>query len=227
MPVTLYKGEERKCIINSLSSEIDILYAKIKDMYHTDKVLNEGKQLLTKHGQTFNDDSQLYRQTFVFIAVLAIENNAVIKNLLLSKSETEDLPLIKNGVITMQEGCKKLIGFYNSKGGDKMVKSSLLYKIYSKFENDSPEIYNSFAKHVSTLRDKLESENTKKLRDTLVHFQADEGEFNPFEFIDSIFQIDANEVFSTLFNYCLFLRYTLQSLGILIKLESQVPIIKK
>lgn len=30
-----------------------------------------------------------------------IENNAVIKNMLLSKSETEDLPLIKNGVITM------------------------------------------------------------------------------------------------------------------------------
>lgn len=224
MPVTLYQGEEREYIINSLSSEIDILYAKIKDMYHTNKVLNEGKELLKKHGQTFNDDSQLYRQTFVFIAVLAIENNAVIKNLLLSKSETEDLPLIKNGVITMQEGCKKLIGFYNSKGGDKMVKSSLLYKVYSKFDKDSPEIYTAFAKHVSTLRNKLESENTKKLRDTLVHFQADEGEFNPFEFIDSIFKIDANEVFSPLFSYCLFLRYTLQSLGALINLEPQASI---
>lgn len=196
-------------------------------MYHTDKVLNEGKELLKKHGQTFNDDSQLYRQTFVFIAVLAIENNAVIKNMLLSKSEIEDLPLIKNGVITMHEGCKKLIGFYNSKGGDKMIKSSLLYKVYSKFEKDSPEIYNDFAKHVSVLRDKLESENTKKLRDTFVHFQADEGEFNSFEFIDSIFKVDVNEVFSTLFSYCLFLRYTLQSLGTLIKLENQAPITKQ
>lgn len=227
MPVTLYQGEEREYIINSLSLEVDILYAKTKDMYHTDKVLNEGKKLLKKFGQPFNDEFQLYRQIFAFIAVLAIENNAVIKNMLLSKSETEDLPLIKNGVITMQEGCKKLIGFYNSKGSDKMVKSSLLYKVYSKFEKDSPEIYNGFAKHVSTLRDKLESENTKKLRDTLVHFQADEGEFNPFEFIDSIFKIDVNEVFSTLFSYCLFLRYTLQSLGALIKLENQVPITKQ
>lgn len=227
MPVTLYQGEQREYIINSLSSEIDTLYAKIKGMYHTDNVLNEGKELLKIHGQTFNDDSQLYRKTFVFIAVLAIENNAVIKNLLLSKSETEDLPLIKNGVITMQEGCKKLIGFYNSKGGDKMVKSSLLYKVYSKFEKDSPEIYTAFAEDVSILRNKLESENTKKLRDTLVHFQADEGEFNPFEFIDSIFKIDANEVFSTLFSYCLFLRYTVQSLATLIKFENQALITKK
>lgn len=108
-----------------------------------------------------------------------------------------------------------------------MVKSSLLYKVYSKFEKDSPEIYNGFAKHVSTLRDKLENENTKKLRDTLVHFQADEGEFNSFKFIDSIFKVDVNEVFSTLFSYCLFLRYTLQLLGALIKLENQAPITKQ
>lgn len=115
MPVTLHQGEEREYIINSLSSEIDVLYATIKSMYQTDVALNNGKELLEKFGETFDDDSQLYRQTFAFIGVLAIENNTVIKNLLLSKSETEDLPLIKNGIITMQEGCKKLIGFYNSK----------------------------------------------------------------------------------------------------------------
>lgn len=40
MPVTLHQGEEREYIINSLSSEIDVLYATIKSMYQTDVALN-------------------------------------------------------------------------------------------------------------------------------------------------------------------------------------------
>lgn len=163
MPITLYQGEEREYILKTLSSEIDFLYSKIEEMYQTDKVLNDGVKLLEKFNRPFTDDSQLYRRTFVFIAVLAMENNIVLKDLLLSKSEKEDLPLIKNGIITMQEGCKKLIGFYNNKGGDQMIKNSLLYKVYIKFEINSPEIYKSFVKHVGIFRDKLQKDNTKRL----------------------------------------------------------------
>lgn len=219
MPMTLYQGEEREYILKTLSLEIDFLYSKIEEMYQTDKVLNDGVKLLEKFNQPFTDDSQLYRRAFAFIAVLAMENNIVLKDLLLSKSEKEDLPLIKNGIITMQEGCKKLIGFYNNKGGDQMIKNSLLYKVYIKFEINSPEIYKEFVKRVGVFRDKLQKDNTKKLRDTLVHFQEGDGEFNPFTFIEDIFKIDVNDVFSILFEYCLFLRYTTQSLRILMKLD--------
>lgn len=219
MPITLHQGKEREYIIDSLSSEIDFLYTKTMEMYQTDKALNEGTKLLEKFEQPFYDNSQLYRRAFAFIAVLAIENNIVLKNLLLSKSEKEDLPLTKNGIITMQEGCKKLIGFYNNKGGDQMIKKSLLYRLYIKFKTDFPEIYDGFVQHVEIFRDKLQNDNTKKLRDTLVHFQEGDGEFNPFTFIEDIFKIDVNDVFSILFDYCIFLRYTAQSLGILMKLD--------
>jgi hypothetical protein len=219
MPISLFQGEEREYILNTLSSEIDFLYSKIEEMYQTDTVFNDGVKLLEKFNQPFTDDSQLYRRTFAFIAVLAMENNIVLKDLLLSKSEKEDLTLIKNGIITMQEGCKKLIGFYNNKGGDQMIKNSLLYKVYIKFEINSPEIYKAFVKHVGIFRDKLQKDNTKRLRDTLVHFQEGDGVFNPFTFIEDIFKIEVNDVFSILFDYCIFLRYTAQSLGILMKLD--------
>jgi len=219
MPTTLYQGEEREYILKTLSSEIDFLNSKIEEMHQTDKELNDGVKILEEFNQPFTDDSQLYRRTFAFIAVLAIENDIVLKNLLFSKSEKEDLPLIKNGIITMQEGCKRLIGFYNNKGGDEMIKKSLLYKISLKFKRDFPEIYSEFVQYIGRFRDKLQSDNTKKLRDTLVHFQEGNGEFNPFTFIEDISKIEVNDVFSILFDYCIFLRYTTQLLGILIKLD--------
>lgn len=202
-----------------MSSEIDFLYSKIEEMSHEDNIFNDSIKLLDKFNKPFIDGSQRYRRTFVFIAVLAMENNIVLKNLLLSKSKNEELPLIKNGIITMQEGCKRLIGFYNNKGNDKMIKSSLLYKIYSKLEIDSPKIYNSFVEHLQRFRDELQNNNTKKLRDTLVHFQESEGDFNPFSFIDDIFNIKVNDVFSILLSYCLFLRATAELLSVLMKLD--------
>lgn len=221
MSVTLYQKNERDFIIQKLSSEIDFLYSQIEEMSQVDNIFNDGIKLLDKINQPFIDPSQHYRRTFAFIAVLAMENNIVLKDLLLSKSKNEELPLIKNGIITMQEGCKRLIGFYSKKGDDKMIKSSLLYQIYSKFETDSPTIYDSFVKHIKVFRDNLENNKTKTMRDTLVHFQENEGDFNPFSFIEDIYEINVDDVFSILFSYCIFLRVTAGSLRILMKLDSK------
>lgn len=190
-------------------------------MSQVDKVFRDGIKLLNRFNKPFIDPSQRYRRTFAFIAVLAMENNIVLKNLLLSKSRNEELPLIRNGIITMQEGCKRLIGFYSKKGDDKMIKSSLLYQIYNKFEIDSPSIYDLFVKHIKIFRDKLENNNTKQLRDTLVHFQERKGDFNPFSFIEDIFEINVDDVFSILFSYAMFLRATAGTLGKLMKIDSK------
>lgn len=209
MPVTLYQGEkERYFIIKELSFEIDLLYSRIEETSQVDKEIRDGIKQLDKFNLPFIDVLQNYKQTFAFIAVLAMENNIILRNLLLSKSKKEELPLIKNGIITMHEGCKRLIGFSNKNSNDKMIKSSLLYKIYSKFEIEYPPLYNSFVKNINVFRDKLQNNNTKKLRDTLVHFQESEGDFNPYIFIEYIFEINVDDVFSILWDYRLFLTET-------------------
>lgn len=205
MPVTLYQEEACSSIIETLSSEIDFLYSQIEEMSQVDKIFRDSIKLLDKFNRPFIDVLQPYKQTFAFIAVLAMENNIILRNLLLSKSKKEELPLIKNGIITMHEGCKKLIGFSNKNSNDKMIKGSLLYKIYSKFEIECPPLYDSFVKNINVFRDKLQNNNTKKLRDTLVHFQESEGDFNPFIFIEYIFEINVDDVFSILWDYRLFL----------------------
>lgn len=205
MPVTLYQEEVQNYIIKTLSFEIDLLNSRIEETSQADKIFKHGIKMLDKFNRPFIDVLQNYKQTFAFIAVLAMENNIVLRNLLLSKSKKEELPLIKNGIITMHEGCKRLIGFSNKNGNDKMIKSSLLYKIYSKFEIESPLLYDSFVKHINVFRDKLQNNNTKKLRDMLVHFHESEGDFNPFIFIEYIFGINVDDVFSILWDYRLFL----------------------
>lgn len=205
MPVTLYQEEVQNYIIKTLSFEIDLLNSRIEETSQADKIFKHSIKMLDKFNRPFIDVLQNYKQTFAFIAVLAMENNIVLRNLLLSKSKKEELPLIKNGIITMHEGCKRLIGFSNKNGNDKMIKSSLLYKIYSKFEIESPLLYDSFVKHINVFRDKLQNNNTKKLRDMLVHFHESEGDFNPFIFIEYIFGINVDDVFSILWDYRLFL----------------------
>ncbi len=222
MPVTLHQGEERGYIINSLSSEIDILYVKIKDMHHTDKVLSEGKELLKKYGQPFNDDSLNLRYIAHFIAIQAYENNKTLIEMLSSNSETDDIPLMKKGIGNMKEGCKLLIGFYiETEEGDKkdtLIKQSLLYPIHSKVQSDYPDMYQRTEAIIDNFRCKLESNNIKEIRDELTHYQKDKGKFNPFNFTTTALGLNCNEIYNLLFDYCMFLRLITQYVDCLMKL---------
>lgn len=215
MPITVFEDlpEEKKGLIEKLSTETDFLFDKIKRMKNEDALIKNGIDLLQTRSCDFADDSKPLRQIFVFIAMLAIENNSTLRNMLLSKSEVEDLPLIKNGVTTLQEGCKKLIGFYviSTKDGsisEAMIRNSMLYQFHSKFKLDNPLLYAEFERHINNFRDKLEVNNTKTLRDKLIHYQKDnKEEFDPFDFVGTILEIDRNEVYQILFDYCIFLRF--------------------
>lgn len=215
MPITVFEDlhEEKKELIEKLTAETDFLFDSIKRMKNEDVLIKTGTDLLQTLSCDFEDDSKTLRQIFVFIAMLAIENNSTLRNMLLSESEVCDLPLIKNGVTTLQEGCKKIIGFYviSKKDGsisDAMIRNSLLYPFHSKFQLANPLLYAEFERHINNFRDKLEVNNTKTLRDKLIHYQKDnKEEFDPFDFVGTILEIDRNEVYQILFDYCIFLRF--------------------
>lgn len=118
----------------------------------------------------------------------------------------------------MQVRFIKLIGFYNYKGVDKLIKLLNQCKVYFNFEKDSPEISKRFCKHVNSLKDNFRSKRMKRVRIILESFQEHKAEFNPFKSISYIFKGDVNEIFLTLFCYRLYFQYNLQSLDAFINL---------
>lgn len=211
MPVTSFDNlpNEKQEIIKQLSTEIDYFYSKMKKMKQVDDTINSGIDFLERYNQTFDDDSRSLRYITHFIAIQTFENNTTLKGMLLSDSEVDDIPLMKKGIGNLKEGCKLLIGFYTMKKGifqDTLIKESLLYQIHNKVKNDHPEIYQKTETIIDTFRNKVEGMNIKEVRDELTHYQKEKGNFNPFNFTTTAFELDCNEVYQLLFDYCIFLR---------------------
>lgn len=223
MPITSFDNlpNEKQEIIERLSTEIDYFYSKMKEMKQVDDTINSGIDLLERYKQTFDDDSRSLRYIAHFIAIQTFENNATLKDMLLSSSVVDDIPLMKKGIGNLKEGCKLLIGFYTTKNGvikDTLITESLLYQIHNKVKNDYPELYQKTETIINNFRNKVEGMNIKDVRDELTHYQKDKGNFNPFNFTATAFQLDCNEVYQLLFDYCIFLRLITGYVNCLMKL---------
>ena len=213
MPVTRYthSPEMKEDIITLLSSEINFLYMQIKKMKSENDIFVSISEFDKQYKIGLPDDSQRLRYFFHFIAIQAYENDTTIIEMLKSDSEVNDIPLMKKGIVNIQEGFKRLFGYYitNKDGSlnDIMIKNSLIYSFHEKVKVDYNDIYLKVDKIINDFRIKLESKNIKEIRCDFVHYQNEQGSFNPFNFTETALSMDCNEVFDLLFDYCIFLRH--------------------
>ena len=198
-------------IITLLSSEINFLYMQIKKMKSENDIFVSISEFDKQYKIGLPDDSQRLRYFFHFIAIQAYENDTTIIEMLKSDSEVNDIPLMKKGIVNIQEGFKRLFGYYitNKDGSlnDIMIKNSLIYSFHEKVKVDYNDIYLKVDKIINDFRIKLESKNIKEIRCDFVHYQNEQGSFNPFNFTETALSMDCNEVFDLLFDYCIFLRH--------------------
>lgn len=212
MPITLFdhSPEIKQDVINTLTSEIEFLFHQIKKMKKENDLFEEIADLGKKFNQDFSDTSKSLRYIFHFIGIQAYENNNTIKGLIDSYSEADDLPLMKKGIIDLQEGCKRLIGFYIIKKDgsidNQMIEKSLLFSFHNQVQTDHPELYAKFESVINDFRNKLEANNIKDIRCELVHYQNSKGDFNPFNFSNTVLELNVNEVYDLLFDYYRFLK---------------------
>ena len=175
--------------------------------------MNEISEIAHKVSFKVDDDSQNLRYIAHFLGIQMFEVNVILKRMLLSDSETDDIPLIKDGILVLQEGCKKLIGYNIVRSGqnnDSLIKKSLLYKIHEKVKNDKPDVYDGFEKIINEFRNKIVDHNIKDIRSELTHYQKDGGNFNPFSFTNTALAMTCDEVFDLLFDYHRFLKLLVQ-----------------
>lgn len=224
MPVKMFEHspEMKSEVIAKLSSEIDFLYNQIKRMKQMNDHFEEFSDIGNKYNIELTDESKSVRYVFHFIAIQSYENSKTLKDMLLSGSDVDDIPLIKNGIITLQEGCKRLIGFHLSKKvgviDDSMIRKSLLYKLHGKVATDNPKLYMGFEEVIDNFRNKLENAKIKDVRCELVHYQNDKGDFNPFNFSETTLNMNATEVYNLLFDYYRFLKLIASYMDGLIKM---------